>query len=87
LNLGAVWMPNGRALVIFSGNSILTGGALWRMEVSNPGKLVRLGFASDNAWAPSVSRTGKRLAYVVSKYDSNIWRLDLKGPSRMPFRV
>ena len=54
------------------------------MEVSNPGKPVRLGLASDNAWAPSVSRTGKRLAYCVRKYDSNIWRVDLEGPGRTP---
>jgi Tol biopolymer transport system component len=48
------------------------------------GKPVRLGLASDNAWAPSISRTGKRLAYGAWKYDSNIWRVDLEGPGRMP---
>ena len=27
---------------------------------------------------------GKRLAYEVRRYDSNIWRLDLLGPDRKP---
>lgn len=83
-NLGPVWMPNGRELVISSGT--WENVTLWRMVVSNPGKPVRLSLTSDNAWAPSISRMGKRLAYGVRKYDSNIWRVDLEGPGRMPGR-
>ena len=40
----------------------------------------RLGLTSENAVAPSISRTGKRLVYGVRKYDSNIWRVDLREP-------
>ena len=83
MNVGAVWMPDGRELVIASGSSF-PDIVLWRMEVSHPGKPVRLGLASANVWAPSVSRTGKRLAYCVLKFDSNIWRVDLEGPGRTP---
>jgi eukaryotic-like serine/threonine-protein kinase len=77
-NLGAVWTPDGREIVFSS------GGALWRMEVSKPGKQVRVDLASDNAGAPSISRSGKRLAYSVERFDTNIWRVDLEGPDRKP---
>ena len=35
---------------------------LWRMEVSKPGKLVRLAYVGQSR-LPSISKTGKRLAY------------------------
>jgi serine/threonine protein kinase/Tol biopolymer transport system component len=81
-NIGTAWTPNGREIVFASGNGPIQG--LWRMEVSKPGKPVRVGFATDNAGAPSISRTGKRLAYSVKRFDSNIWRVDLEGPGRKP---
>ncbi|PYV41052.1 MAG: hypothetical protein DMG06_18435 [Acidobacteria bacterium] len=83
-NFGPVWVSDERELVISSGT--FTNHTLWRMEVSNRGKPVRLGLPSDNVGAPSICQTGKRLAYGVTKYDSNIWQLDLKGPGRMPSR-
>jgi Tol biopolymer transport system component/tRNA A-37 threonylcarbamoyl transferase component Bud32 len=82
LTVGAVWMPDGRELVISSGD--FTNAALSRIQVSNRGKPVRLGFASDNATAPSISMTGKRLAYALGTFDSNIWRVNLEGPGRLP---
>jgi serine/threonine protein kinase len=81
-NLGVAWTPNGREVVFASANGPIQG--LWRIEVSKPGKPVRVGFPSDNAGALSISRTGKRLAYSVGRYDSNIWRVDLEGPGRKP---
>ena len=84
VNLSAVWIPDADELLICSGS--LNTETLWRMKVLNPGKPVRLGLPSENAFAPSLSRTGKRLAYGVWKYDSNIWRVDLGGPGRTPGR-
>jgi serine/threonine protein kinase/Tol biopolymer transport system component len=81
-NLGVAWTPNGQEIVFSSGNSRTP--ALWRMDISKPGKPVRIGLPSDNAGEPSISETGKRLAYVVAKEDSNIWRVDLEGPGRRP---
>ena len=57
---------------------------LWRMPVSKPAKPQKLPFASNQALRPAVSRQGKRLAYEVGRYDSNIWRVDLLGPDRKP---
>jgi Tol biopolymer transport system component len=54
------------------------------MDVSKPGRPVRIGLLSDSAGAPSISRTGKRLAYAVNKYDANIWHVGLEGPDRKP---
>jgi Tol biopolymer transport system component/predicted Ser/Thr protein kinase len=82
LNVGIAWTPHGQEIVFSSGNLITPG--LWRMEVSKPGKPIRVGYASDNARGPSISGTGKRLAYSVGRYDSNIWRVDLEGPGRKP---
>lgn len=84
-NFGVAWTPDGREIVFSSG---YVGGieALWRMDVSKPYKPVRIGLPSDNAGMPSISRTGKRLAYSVRRQDSNIWRVDLEGPGRKPGR-
>jgi len=81
-NLGADWTPDGRDIVFSSGSNMAKG--LWRMEVSELGKLVGLPFASEYAFAPSISRSGKRLAYSVYRHDVNIWRVGLTGPGRRP---
>jgi Tol biopolymer transport system component len=83
-NFGASWTPDGREIVFSSGN--YTSAGLWRMEVSKRTKPVRLGFAPEFAGAPSISRSGKRLAYAAENFDSNIWRVDLHDPGRKPGR-
>lgn len=76
--LGAAWTSDGREIVFSSGQALL------RMEASKPGKAVSLGLPSENASAPSISRSGKLLAFSVVRYNSNIWRVHLEGPSRKP---
>jgi Tol biopolymer transport system component len=77
---GPVWTPDGNEIVFsaFEG----TNFGLWCMPVSKADKPQKLPFASNHALSPAVSRQGKRLAYEVRRYDSNIWRLDLLGPDR-----
>jgi eukaryotic-like serine/threonine-protein kinase len=79
---GPVWTPDGNEIVFFALSGVDAG--LWRMPVSKPAKPQKLPFASNQALRPAVSRQGKRLAYEVGRYDSNIWRLDLPGPDRKP---
>jgi serine/threonine protein kinase/Tol biopolymer transport system component len=76
-NLGTAWTPDGREMVFASGGFDNT--VLWRMELAKPGKPVRVDLASDNAGAPSISRSGNRLACSVRRGDSNIWRVKLEG--------
>ena len=82
INTGAAWTADGRDIVFSSGTGNSSG--LWRLPVRNLAAPRRLGFASDNASGPSVSRQGNRLAYVVNRSDTNIWRVDLRGPGGKP---
>ena len=79
-NLGIAWTTAGREIIFSSGNGSIQG--LWRLDVTKPGEPVRVSFAADNAWTPSISRARKLLACSVRRYDSNIWRVDLEGPGR-----
>jgi Tol biopolymer transport system component len=81
-NSGASWMPDGRELVFSSGNWFSSG--LWRISAQKPVAPRRLAFAPDNATAPSVSQQGNRLSYVVSKFDTDIWRVTLPAPGGKP---
>jgi Tol biopolymer transport system component len=69
-------------LVFASGSGASLG--LWRIPVWSAAGPSRLAFAPDNAYAPSISRQGNRLAYVVGRYDTNIWRVDLHDPGKKP---
>jgi Tol biopolymer transport system component len=80
--LGAAWTPDGSEIILASGNGSNSG--LWRTAASKSAKPRRLAFASDQTFAPAVSRQGNRLAYVVASFDSNIWRVELHGPGRKP---
>ncbi len=79
---GAAWTPDGSEIILASGNGSNSG--LWRTAASKSAKPRRLAFASDQTFAPAVSRQGNRLAYVVASFDSNIWRVELHGPGRKP---
>jgi Tol biopolymer transport system component len=81
-NSGAAWTPDGSEIVFNSGKWGSYG--VWRMRASKSAKPRRLALASDQAFTPAVSRQGTRLAFVVYRFDANIWRVELQGPSRKP---
>ena len=68
---GITWTSDGRD-VIFSSNR---GGSygLWRISIDG-GAPEPLPGAGENAFQPSVSGQGGRLAYVYDKADTNVWR-------------
>ena len=81
-NIGEAWLPDGGEIVFGSGTSNAFG--LWRMAAFKSAPPRPLAFGQENANAPAISRQGNRLAYAVSRNDSNIWRVDLKDPGQKP---
>jgi Tol biopolymer transport system component/DNA-binding winged helix-turn-helix (wHTH) protein len=77
-----VWTVNGSDVVFSSGPRSFTGGEeLWRMAVSASGKPAQPRFIGVQGATPSISRQGNRLSYMRQWTDTNIWRLELLGPS------
>jgi len=72
-NIGAAWPADGGELVFSSGTDNSFG--LWRMGVPGQARPRRLGFAASGASAPAISVRAGRLAFVVGRQDSNIWRI------------
>jgi Tol biopolymer transport system component/DNA-binding winged helix-turn-helix (wHTH) protein len=81
-NFGTAWSPDGKDIVFSSGYAANAG--LWRAAAVAGAKPRRLAFASEGASAPAVSRQGNRLAYVLTKTDANIWRIDLRSRGQNP---
>jgi serine/threonine protein kinase/Tol biopolymer transport system component len=75
-NTEMAWMPDAQELIFRSGDYYNFG--LWKMKGFNAESLQRLPFAGNDASSPAVSQQGNRLAYVVSRDDSNILRLDFE---------
>ena len=72
-----VWIPDSRE-ILFSAR-----GGLWRLNTSTGGTPSRLPFVGQDGTAPAVSRVpggGRRLVYVRSFADTNVWRVDLAWP-------
>jgi Tol biopolymer transport system component/DNA-binding winged helix-turn-helix (wHTH) protein len=69
----AVWIPDSRE-ILFSAR-----GGLWRLDTSNGGTPTRLPFIGQDGMTPVVSRAAngrRRLVYVRSFADMNVWRVD-----------
>jgi Tol biopolymer transport system component len=69
---GLAWSADSESLVYS------VDGQLWRVPAAG-GKPEKLLFAQ-NANAPALARTGKRMAYVQMVGGPDIWRLDLASP-------
>jgi Tol biopolymer transport system component len=70
-------MPDGGEIV-YATRRLGRPQELWRVTGSG-GTPQPVSEAGENAYYPAVSRTDKRLAYVRTTYDENIWQLDLAG--------
>ncbi len=81
-NFGAAWLPDGRGILFASGWRGENG--LWRTSMASGATPQRLPFAPTFATDPALSRRGNRLAYTAYRSDTNIWGVELAGPSRRP---
>ncbi len=82
MNTSLVWTADGREIVFAS--SAYSFGGLWRVAATGSAKPRRLPVASEDVGALAVSWRGKRLTYTVPAYKTSLWRIDLRGPSRVP---
>ena len=71
------WSRGGKEIVISSNRGGLA--TLWRIPV-NGGAPRPVSSAGPQAWYPSVSATGDRLAYEHVDEEQNLWRLELSDP-------
>jgi serine/threonine protein kinase len=76
---GCSWTPNGQEIVFSSGNPGFGERKLWRVPISGVIEPQQLPFSAGDAFCPTVSPSGNRLAYVRSMADTNIWRLKLSS--------
>jgi Tol biopolymer transport system component/DNA-binding winged helix-turn-helix (wHTH) protein len=79
---GLSWTADGRSLV-FSSNH---GGRreLWQIAAKASSKPARLTAAGDDPRNVAVSGEGRHLVYSHSVFDSDIWRISLRGKSQEP---
>jgi eukaryotic-like serine/threonine-protein kinase len=78
---GLAWTPDGRHLLY----TTLSGG-VWRVSL-NGGEAEKVAAADDHIVGLCAARVGGRLAYVVSRYDPNIWRVPLEGHRKPASRI
>ena len=77
---GPTWTPDGER-IIFSTSSPYTrfaSGELWQITPGRTESPEKVPVGHDVS-SPVVSSSGKRLAYVQSRINGNIWRVDLDG--------
>jgi serine/threonine protein kinase/Tol biopolymer transport system component len=72
-----VWTPDGREIVFSSGGH-LSQRRLWRIAAA--GGPARPEPVGEDSTTLAVSRNSRRLAYAREFWDSDIWRIDLRGP-------
>ena len=74
--MGAAWTPDSK-WVVFASNR---GGnySLWKVPAEG-GAVEPVAAGVENAYDPSASREGSRIAYTHLVRDTNVWRLDLKA--------
>ncbi len=73
-----VWTPDGREIV-FSSGGFWGQRRLWRIAAL-PGASPRPEPIGEDSYNLSVSYSARRLAYARESLDSDIWRINLRGP-------
>src|SRR5262245_40191092 len=71
---GLCWTVDGREIVYSSAKSEWDEAGLWKVSVSG-GPARHLTEGSEQAWAPSISPQGTRLAFTRRTSDTNIWKV------------
>ena len=74
------WSADSRELVYSR------SGELWHVGVLGTAEPARLVGTGNNVSWPSIARQGRRMVYVQSLYDSNVWRMALSADGK-PERV
>jgi Tol biopolymer transport system component/DNA-binding winged helix-turn-helix (wHTH) protein len=82
---GLCWTPDGSRIVFATASHPGSGGELWQVSTSGSSP-ERLLFAQD-AYSPSFSRRGNRLAYARRFETINIWRIDLSQHPPRPRKL
>jgi Tol biopolymer transport system component/predicted Ser/Thr protein kinase len=75
-----VWTPDGRE-ILFSSGGHFGQRSLWRIAAL-PGSSARPEPVGEDSALLAVSYSARRLAYVREFWDSDIWRIDLRGPGQ-----
>ncbi len=85
---GYDWTPGG-VYIVFSSDRLGGSARLWKVRASG-GEPEPLPVGQDSAYAPSLSRDGRRLAYTQASSNVNIWRYEVPqtaGPSAPPTKL
>lgn len=75
-----VWTVDGRSLLVIEGDSTSNGGVT-RIPIDDPDHAQRLG-GLEHVKEMAISRDGRSLAVSRGGDNSEIWRFDLRNPSR-----
>jgi Tol biopolymer transport system component len=73
-----LWTPDGRE-ILFSSGEHWGQRRLWRIAAL-PGSSARPEPVGEDSGSLAISYSARRLAYVRELLDSDIWRIDLRGP-------
>jgi Tol biopolymer transport system component/DNA-binding winged helix-turn-helix (wHTH) protein len=80
---GLAWSRDGRRIVF---STPMSGGDLWEIALARPHHPEKLTIGHD-AYDIAVSPAGNRLAFMQSRSNVNIWRVDLSEPQAHPRKV
>jgi Tol biopolymer transport system component len=76
---GLTWSRDGRALIYSASLDSASLFFLWRAEIDRRRPPERLEIAGPNAFSPSISPAGNRLAFSRNLQDFDIWRYRIGG--------
>ncbi len=75
-----VWTADGQSILVVDGDPSSNGGVT-RIPIDDPGKAQRL-LGLDRATDVALSRDGTKLVFSRGSDNSDLWRIDLRDPSK-----